>query len=510
MSEAVTPLIEARGVAKRFGGAVALAGVDFELRPGEIHALLGENGAGKSTLIKIMAGVVARDAGEIRVSGRPLTAAHGAAECAAAGLAFVHQDLGLVDHLDVAENIALVSGYGRRHGLISYRSTERMAAEALAALAIEISPRALVGELEQDQKVMVAVARAFALDARAIVLDEVSSSLPAPAVRRLAQALTAARGSGVGFVYVTHRLEELYGLADRATILRDGRRVATVTAAEFDHDRIVEAIIGRQGLEELQDASRAAPPERGSVRLRVRELQGPGLHQPVSFDVAAGETVAFCGLVGCGSRTLAGLLGGAVRPTGGAVELDGRPLRLGDPSSLRRAGCTYVPGDRQAEGGVYSLTVRENLFLRRRGEPGARLRMRPQGRERRVAEELIERFRVRPSSSAEAPLWTLSGGNQQKVITGRALRTGPRMIVVDDPTAGVDVGSRAQIHRTLREAAAAGSVVIVSSSDYEEVVTQADRIFVMNHGRIDAELEREGLTPERLAQASYGSSKEEA
>jgi ribose transport system ATP-binding protein len=508
VSGAETALIEARGVVKRFGGEVALAGVDFELLPGEIHALLGENGAGKSTLIKILAGVVPRDAGEIAVAGVPLSAAHGPAECAAAGLAFVHQDLGLADHLDVAENIALVTGYERRRGLISYRATERKAAATLAELAIEVSPRTMVGDLEQDQKVMVAVARAFALNARAIVLDEVSSSLPAPAVARLSQALRAARGSGVGFVYVTHRLEELHGLADRATILRDGRRVATFTAGEFDHDRMVEAIVGREGLEELKDASRAPATDTGEVRLRVRGLEGPGLQQPVDFDVAAGETVAFCGLVGCGNRALAGLLGGAVRPVAGSARLDGAPLALGDPDRLRRAGCTYVPGDRQGQGAVFTLSVRENLFLRRSGEPGARMRLRAPGRERRSAAELIERFRIRPSGSAEAPLWTLSGGNQQKVITGRALRARPRMIVVDDPTAGVDVGSRAQIHRTLREAAAAGSVVIFSSTDYEEVVSQADRIFVMNHGRIDAELAREGLTPESLAQASYGSSKE--
>jgi len=503
-----TSLIEARGVGKRFGGAVALDGVDFELLPGEIHALLGENGAGKSTLIKILAGVVTRDTGEIRVAGEELPAAHSPAECAAAGLAFVHQDLGLAEHLSVAENLALATGYERRRGLIAYRATERRAGEILAELAIEVPPRTLVGDLEQDQKVMVAVARAFSLRARAIVLDEVSSSLPAPAVARLSEALTAARRSGVGFVYVTHRLEELYGLADRATILRDGRRVATIAAAEFDHDRIVEAIVGKQGLEELSSASQAPASTRGDVRLRIRGLEGPGLHQPIDLDVAAGETVAFCGLVGCGNRALAGMLGGAVRPWRGTAELDGRPLALGSPDALRRAGCTYVPGDRQAQGGVFTLNVRENLFLRRAGEPGARLRMRFPGRERRAAHELIERFHVRPAASAEAPLWTLSGGNQQKVITGRALRAGPRMIVVDDPTAGVDVGSRAQIHRTLREAAAAGSVVILCSTDYEEVVSQADRVFVMNHGRIEAELEQEGLTPERLAQVSYGSVKE--
>lgn len=505
MSATSQLLIEASGVTKHFGGALALDAVDFDLAPGEIHALLGENGAGKSTLIKILAGIVQRDAGEITVAGRPLSRHHSPAECAGVGLAFVHQDLGLADHLSVAENIALGTGYQHRHGLIAFRATEERVRETLAELAIEIAPQTMVRDLDQDQKVMVAVARAFSLDARAIVLDEVSSSLPAPAVARLVEALLAARRSGIGFVYVTHRLDDLYGFADRATVLRDGKQVASFAAADFEHDRIVEAIIGARGIEELARASLSAgPPEHGDLRLRVRGLLGAGLQEPIDLDVAAGETVAFCGLVGCGNRALAGLLGGATQPEAGEVELDGRALPLGRPFALRGAGCTYVPGDRQAAGGVFSLSVRENLFLRRAGEPAGPGRLRPAGPERRIARGLLERFDVRPPNSGELPLWTLSGGNQQKVITGRALRTGPRMIVVDDPTAGVDIGSRAQIHRTLRDAAGAGAVVILSSTDYEEVASQADRVFVMNHGRIAAKLERDGLTPEQLAQASYG------
>ncbi len=505
MTSTGTPLVEATGVTKRFGGAVALDGVDFRLAPGEIHALLGENGAGKSTLIKILAGIVTADAGEISVAGTRLPRHHSPADCADAGLVFVHQDLGLGDHLSVTENIALATGYERRLGLIDYGATERKVRGILGELSIDIPPGRLVGDLDQDQKVMIAVARAFSLDAQAIVLDEVSSSLPAPAVARLAEALMGARRTGVGFIYVTHRLDELYGFADRATILRDGSHVASFTADEFDHDRIVEAIIGARGMKELASAALDAEPvEHGEQRLRVRGLEGDGLSEPLDLDVAAGETVAFCGLVGCGNRALAGLLGGAARPTSGDVELDGAPLPLGRPYAMRKAGCTYVPGDRQAAGGVFSLSVRENLFLHRVGEPSGPARLRFAKPERSATRTLLERFDVRPPNSGEMPLWTLSGGNQQKVITGRALRTGPRMIVVDDPTAGVDIGSRAQIHRTLRDTAAAGAVVILSSTDYEEVATQADRAFVMNHGRVVAKLEREELTPERLAQASYG------
>ena len=513
MAAAAQPaLVDARGIVKRFGGETALAGVDFALQTGEIHALLGENGAGKSTLIKVLAGVVQRDAGDLLVAGNELPRHFAAPEIARAGLAFVHQDLGLADDLSVAENVALAVGYTRRGGLIRFRATERRVADLLGQLGLAVSPRTLVGRLSQDQKVMVAVARAFSLKARAIVLDEVSSSLPAPVVERLATALRAAARTGVGFVYVTHRLDELYGFADRATILRDGRRVATVAAADFDHDGLVRHIVGERGLEDATAVvARAAPAARdGDVRLRVTDLEGPELAEPVSFDAAPGETIAFCGLVGCGARAIASLLGGAGAPSGGNARLDGEELPLGKPNALRKVGCTYVPGDRQAAGGVFTLSVRENLFLQqRRGGAPRWMPVRRAGPERREARVLAERFEIRPRNSSERPLWTLSGGNQQKVIAGRALGPGPRMIVVDDPTAGVDVGSRAQLHRILRDAAAAGTVVVLASTDYDEVASQADRAFVLHNGRIAAELSGGELSAERLAQASYGTRKNE-
>jgi ribose transport system ATP-binding protein len=505
-------LVKAHGIVKRFGGEVALAAVDFTLEAGEIHALLGENGAGKSTLIKVLAGVVQRDDGSLRVRGSELPRHFAPADVASAGLAFVHQDLGVADDLSVAENIALAVGYSRRAGLIRFRATERRVAGLLAELGLSVSPRTLVGRLAQDEKVMVAVARAFSLDANAIVLDEVSSSLPAPAVERLQSALRAASRSGVGFVYVTHRLDEIYSFADRATILRDGRRVAILAADAFDHDTLVGHIVGKRGTEQaVTVAARTAPPASGdsaTARLRVTDLHSPGLDQPVSFEAAPGETIAFSGLVGCGAREIASLLGGASRPDGGRAELDGDELPLGDPNALRRAGCTYVPGDRQSAGGVFSLSVRENLFLRRSSRRTPRwMPVQRSGPERRAARELVDRFEVRPRASSERPLWTLSGGNQQKVIAGRALSTRPRMIVVDDPTAGVDIGSRAQLHRILRDAAAEGTVVVLASTDYDEVASQADRAFVLRNGRIETELSGSGLSAERLAEASYGSRK---
>jgi ribose transport system ATP-binding protein len=509
MSDPATELFSVRGVSKRFGGVLALDGVDFDLRRGEIHALLGENGAGKSTLVKMLAGVVARDSGDLRVGDQELPSRFTPADIAAAGVAFVHQDLGLLDHLSVAENVALSAGYSHgRGGLISFRATEKRVADTLARLRLDIDPHRPVGDLTQDKKVMVAVARAFSLDASAIVLDEVTSSLPAPEAARLADSLRSTREAGLGIVYVTHRIDEIFGLADRVTVLRNGRRVITTDVADTDHDQVVEWILGSEVASAVEGGAaytRRTSREGARPQLSVRDLDGPGLEQPVSFEIAEGEILGVCGLVGCGARELAALLGGALKPTGGEAWLGERRLPLGRPSELREHECTYVPGDRQAAGGVFSLSVRENLFIKRiqqGGQPDAVLRLtRP---ERSAAQRLAERFDIRPRGRVDQPLSSLSGGNQQKAILGRALRRSPRLLVADDPTAGVDIGSRAQVHEILRQAADDGASVLLSSSDFDEVASQADRALVTWHGRVCAELSGTALTSNNLARASYG------
>jgi ribose transport system ATP-binding protein len=505
---AEAPILAVRGARKRFGGVKALDDVDFELRPGEIHALLGENGAGKSTLVKLLAGVVAPDQGDVLVAGTALPGGFTPADVKAAGIAFVHQDLGLIGDLSVAENIALSTGYRRGHtGLIAFRETERRVGGDLARLGLHIRAAAPVRVLAQDEKVMVAVARAFALDARAIVLDEVTSSLPAPEAARLADALRSTRDAGLGIVYVTHRIDEIFGLADRVTVLRNGRRVVTADVADTDHDEIVEWILGPEAATAVRaEVAYRRRPAAGNApaRLVVRDLRCAGLHEAVSFDVAAGEIVGLCGLVGCGARELAAALGGALPPRAGGASLDGRPLPLGDPSALRRLGCTYVPGDRQAAGGVFNLSVRENLFMiRGTGQDGDRFVRRP-STERAEALRLAARFDIRPRGRVDQPLGALSGGNQQKAILGRALRCGPSLLVVDDPTAGVDIGSRAQVHAIVREAADAGCAVVLASTDFDEVAAHADRALVMWHGRVGGQLSGGELTSSALARASYG------
>ncbi len=466
-------MLRVEGLVKDFGGQRALDGVDFEVRPGEVHALLGENGAGKSTLIRILAGVLRPDAGTVEVEGAR----------------FVHQDLGLVDELSVAENIALELGYSSERGLVSMRRTERRAAELTARQGVEIDPRRLVGALPQAEKVMVAIARAFSVDARVIVLDEVSASLPAPQVVRLQAAVRRAAATGVAFVWVTHRLDELAGFADRLTVLRDGRRVVCAEAG-VPLSRIVEWIVGRPVA--------AAPRSRAAATaaaLSVRGLRGPGLAAPVDLDVAAGEVLGLTGLIGSGAQPLARLLGGSPRVRGGQATLSGSALPLGRPRAMRRAGCGYVPGDRARDGGFGALTVRENLFPTSRTLPR---------RERAAAQALVQAYGVRPGAASELPLDSLSGGNQQKVVFARALRGAPPLLVLADPTTGVDVGAREELYALVRAAAAEGAAVVLASSDFEEIVNQADRALVLVRGRVAAELAGDGLTRDALAAASYG------
>ena len=480
------PVLRVHRLAKAFGAHVALREVSLDVRGGEIHALLGENGAGKSTLIKILAGVYQRDGGDIDVEGR---------------LSFVHQDLGLVETLSVTDNVALETGYARRGPLISPLRTRARVATLLARLGLEVRPEALVSELTQDQKVMVAVARALGRDARVVVLDEVSASLPAPEMAALSQALRASRSAGVAYLFVTHRIDEVFDLADRVTVLRDGRVRATADVAETTHEQVVEWITGRV----VEPHPSPVRGSRGTVcRLAVRELTGAGLSEPLSFEVAAGEVVGICGLIGSGTRALAALLGGDRRPAGGRAALDGAPLPLGDGRRLRQAGAMFVPGDRQLAGAVADLSIRENLFLARGRRHDARDRalIRPRT-ERATAEALANRFAVRPAGSVDRPLGTLSGGNQQKVVVGRALRTRPRLLVLEDPTAGVDIGSRIELHRLVQAAAADGTAVVLISTDFEEIAGQSHRALVMAGGRFVAELAGDDLDPARLAAASY-------
>lgn len=506
-SGAVAPALSFVNLTKSFGHVKVLRDISFEVEDGEIHALLGANGAGKSTLIKILAGVYAQDAGHIEVHGERLAAGNRPV-ARTSGIAFVHQDLGLVEDISVADNVALQLGFVRRFGLVSSRATAARVSRVLQAVGASFSPDRLINSLSRDEQVLCALARALALEPKIVVLDEVSASLPGPEMERLAMSLRAMRGNGVAFIYVTHRLDELAGLVDRVTILRDGRRVITSPIAELSHGDLVRHIVGTASVEApLQLLPRVTDCAEGKAsHLVVQDLTTADLPEPVSFEVRAGEVLGICGLVGSGTRELAQALGGGRKPTSGSVTLKGEPLPLGKPARLAKRAYTVVPGDRQRQGLITGLGLRENLLPTRRDfgawtPAGFRL----PHRETRAVLGVCEQFGVVPRDHADRDITELSGGNQQKVIFARALGDRPDATMLEDPTAGVDIGSRATLYRFMHKSAEAGTAVLLISTDFEEVAALSHRVLVMSHGRVVAEFTAaSGLDADKLAEASYG------
>ena len=506
------PALRFSGLTKRFGNTEVLTDVSFDVQPGEIHALLGANGAGKSTLIKILDGLYHSDAGTIEVHGKPLGTAHGLGHshdheaARAAGIAFVHQDLGLVDDISVADNVALQLGFEKRFGLVSGRATEARVNQILKSVGADFRANRMVSSLSRDEQVLCAISRALALEPSIVVLDEVSASLPKPEVERLSRSLRSMRRSGVAFVYVTHRLDELTGLVDRVTVLRNGKKVVTADLNDLSHDALVKSIVGVEVL--ASEPHVRSPEDQGresAPKLDVRDLTTGALTEPISFSVKPGEILGICGLVGSGTRELAQTLAGGRKPTGGRVEVGGKTLPLGRPEAMARHGWVVVPGDRQREGIMTGLGLRENLLPTRR-EFGAwsRVGFRNPARETLAVLRTCESFGVTPRDRADRDVAELSGGNQQKILFARALADRPEVAVLEDPTAGVDVGSRALLYDLIHQAADAGTAVLLISTDFEEVAAQSHRVLVLSQGTIVEEfLDAREVSADRLAEASY-------
>jgi ribose transport system ATP-binding protein len=376
----------------------------------------------------------------------------------------------------------------------------------LASVGAEFSPDSMVSSLSRDEQVLCAIARALALEPSIVVLDEVSASLPKPEVERLSRSLRTMRRGGVAFIYVTHRLDELTGLVDRVTVLRNGTKVVTAAMADLSHDALVKHIVGSEVLDAhphvLQEDGVGGP---RTPKLVVRGMVTGVADQPISFDVHAGEVLGICGLVGSGTRELAQTLAGARTPGRGTVELNGAPLPMGRPEELARRGCAVVPGDRQREGIITGLAIRENLLPTRRAFGAwSSIGFRSPGRETRAVMRTCEEFGVVPRDRADRDVAELSGGNQQKVVFARALADRPEVAVLEDPTAGVDVGSRAVLYELIHEAAEAGTAVVLISTDFEEVAAQSHRVLVLSHGVVCAEFpDASKVTADQLAEASY-------
>ncbi len=493
-----SPLLVLRNIYKAFPGVQALAGVSLDLYPGEVHALVGENGAGKSTLIKIAAGVHPPDAGEILFEGRPVRL-EGPRHAAALGIAVIHQEPYLFPTLSVLENLFM--GFQPRRGplgLVDWRAMARRAEAVLRELGISLPLDALAGDLSAAQQQLLQIARALLQDARVLIMDEPTSSLSQREVQTLFEIVRRLRDRGVGILYISHRLEEVFALADRVTVLRDGQWVGTYPIAEVTPETLIARMVGRA----LTQLFPHTPHPPGAVLLRVHRLRRSGVFEEVSFEVRAGEIVGMAGLVGAGRSEVAQAIFGILPPEEGFIEVDGRRMMPRAPWEAMAAGLFYIPEDRHRQGIVGPLSVRENLtlaILRRLIRFGL-LDLRA---ERALAQTYQERLRIRVAD-LDQPIAALSGGNQQKVVVARGLATRPRILILDEPTRGIDVGTKAEIHRLMDELAAQGIGILMISSELPEILGMSDRILVMRAGRLVGELRREEATQEGIMALAMG------
>jgi ribose transport system ATP-binding protein len=492
-------------LSKTFPGQVALSDVSITVEPGEVHALVGQNGSGKSTLIKVLSGYHQPDAGASAwANGEELTLGDGHA-AGAAGIRFVHQDLGLVNSLSAVENIALTAGYHVGFGgRIRWREEVRRTREALAPLGLAgIDVKAPISDLPPSQRTSVAIARALVgweQGANLLVLDEPTATLPGDDVHRLFDVVHRLKERGVSIIYVSHHLDEVFELADRVTVLRDGKLAGTVPVSELDHTRLVELIVGHHVETNTATESHVS----GEPLVTIRSLRGGRVHG-IDLDVHAGEIVGFAGITGSGREHVLPLIIGQIPRDDGDIVLGGTEIANYEPRQAIGAGTAFVPAERAVRGTVAPMTVRENMTITdvARFFRGGRLRRRAELDE---ARDWIGRLSIK-TSSTESLIGSLSGGNQQKVMFAKALRLSPKLLLLDEPTQGIDVGAKEQIHQLVDRAAEEGVATIVASTDTEELVRLCHRVVVLTDGRIRATLVGGQITTERIEHTQLESSR---
>jgi ribose transport system ATP-binding protein len=493
--------LEVRNICKSFPGVRALNNVSLHLNQNEVLSVVGENGAGKSTLMKILAGVQTQDSGDILLEGQPV-GFRTVRDALDNGVALIHQELNLADNLEVGANIFL----GReplRRGLIDDDSINEQSAEFLRRVGLEVSPRTLVRELTIGQQQLVEIAKAVSIDARVLIMDEPTSSLSAGESERLFEVIHDLRRSGVSMMYISHRLAEVQHLSDRVTVLRDGENAGHLQRDEVNHDSLVRLMVGR-------DVSRfysRQPHEAGEVAVQVKDLATSTwpAHR-LNFEVRAGEIVGVAGLVGAGRTEMLRTLFGVDRPLAGEISVGGQTVTLKSPEDAINAGIALVPEDRKQQGLILEMAIRHNIGLaglRRNALSGGFLNF---AQERRDTTEMVARLRVKTPDS-EQLAGNLSGGNQQKVVLGKWLALRPKVLLLDEPTRGIDVGAKQEIYQLMDELAGLGMAILFVSSEMEEVIGMSDRAIVMHEGRITGQLQRDELTEEGVMQLATGTAK---
>ena len=494
----MTTLLAAHQLCKSFAGVQALAGVSFELRAGEVHALLGENGAGKSTLIKILTGAHAPDSGMLTIAGQsvdrfdPLVARQH-------GVAAIYQQPALFPDLSVAENIALGYEQGGPWRRIAWARRRQQARELLARVGAGIDPDTPASELTMPEQQLVEIAKALGAGAPILIMDEPSAALSEREVERLLAVTGELRGQGIGIIYITHRLEEVFQLADRVTVLRDGAAVACRPAAELDPAELIRLMVGR----ELAAVFPKEAVPIGQPVLELREVSCAALGvQRVSLEVRAGEIVGLAGLVGAGRTELAQVLFGLAPCTSGQILVRGQAVAIRSPADALRAGIAYVPEDRRRHGVIADLSIAANTSLALLDRLTRALRL-DGARERRLASQMLQGLAIK-APSIDTPAGELSGGNQQKVALARWLATEPAVLILDEPTQGIDVGAKAEIHRLMGQLAARGVAILMISSELPEILGMSDRVVVMRGGQAVVEFPRAEATQQRVLAAALG------
>jgi rhamnose transport system ATP-binding protein len=491
------PVLGLSHVTKAFGSVVALRDVSIALLPGQVHAVAGENGAGKSTLIKTLAGVHRPDTGTVLVDGEPAVF-HGPADARDAGIAVIYQEPTLFPDLSVAENIFMGRQPRGRAGAIDHRGIDAATAVLFDRLGVGLAPGDIARGLSIADQQMVEIAKALSFNARVLIMDEPTAALTGSEVERLFGVVRTLRDQGAAVLFISHRLEEIFAISDVVTTLRDGRWIATDPVSALDDDLLIRRMVGRD-LDELFPKQATTP---DTVALSVQRLTREGVFTDISFDVRRGEIVGVAGLVGAGRSEIARAIFGIDRWDAGSVAVDGRQLHKGSPASAMKAGIALVPEDRRQQGLILDMSIERNVAL-----PGLKalsaFGLMNRLAERRRARDWADRLRLRYRRLND-PVSTLSGGNQQKVVLAKWLAIKPRVLIVDEPTRGIDVGTKAEVHRLLSRLAGEGIAVLMISSELPEILGMADRVLVIHEGRLAAEFSRADATEERIVAAATG------
>ncbi|MBV9417590.1 MAG: sugar ABC transporter ATP-binding protein [Solirubrobacterales bacterium] len=493
-------VVEIRGVSKRFPGVQALEDVSLGIHPGEIHALAGENGAGKSTLMKLLSQLERPTEGTIEVDGEPVRFRN-PRYAQQLGIAMVHQEFALAPHLTVADNLAL-GREATRAGLIVRGSEKRRARELLERVHLDIDPARRVSTLSVADQQRVEIAKALAVDAKVVIMDEPTATLTEAEIDDLFELIEKLKADGIAIFYISHRLEEVVKIADRVTVMRDGKVVETLRKGDFDESRLVSLMVGR----EIDDLYPKEKCEIGDVVLRVEGVTRPGILHDCSFEVRAGEIVGFAGLIGAGRTELARAVFAADPITEGRTQLDGKELKLTSPSEAIAAGIGYLTEDRKGDGLAMQLSVEYNITLARIPGPGIWI---DRGHEHEAAEARVNELDIR-TPSLRTPVEALSGGTQQKVVVARWLETDARVLFFDEPTRGIDVGAKAELFKVMGRLAADGKAIVLISSYLPELINMCDRIVVLRDGRTVGEMSRNEFDEERIMALASGVEREAA